>query len=192
MKRTSSLLLVAALVTCLQTLRATTVIPPSFDQLVGQAEVIFQGNVSDVRSVWLGEGAERHIESYITFTVEDALKGDPGQSYTMRMFGGTVGDQSMGISDAPKFKIGDRDILFVENNGSQVVPLVGIMFGRFHVESDQSGHDVVTRNEGEPIRSVARLGHEMDEVPSVRDAAEPNMTADAFKAAVKSKLQATQ
>lgn len=192
MKRTSYLLLVAALIACLQTLRATTVIPPSFDQLVGQAEVIFQGNVSDVRSAWLGEGADRHIESYITFTVEDALKGDPGQSYTMRMFGGTVGDQSMGISDAPKFKVGDRDILFVENNGSQVVPLVGIMFGRFHVESDQSGQDVVTHNEGEPIKNVARLGREMDEASPSTDAAEPNMTAGAFKAAVKIKLQAAQ
>ena len=29
---------------------ATTVIPPSFDELVSRAEVIFQGTVTDVRS----------------------------------------------------------------------------------------------------------------------------------------------
>ena len=41
----------------------------------------------------------------------------------MRVFGGTVGEDSMGISDGPVFHVGDREILFVENNGSQVVPL---------------------------------------------------------------------
>ena len=190
MKNTRSLLLAVALVAALKTALATTVIPPSFDQLVQQAEVIFQGSVTDVRSQWVGEGGERHIVSYVTFKVEDGLKGNAGQSYTMRMFGGTVGDQGMGISDAPTFKVGDRDILFVENNGTQVIPLVGIMFGRFHIQKDESGQEVVTRNEGEPVKSVARLGHEMDAAST--DTAGPNLTADAFKAAVKSKLQAAQ
>jgi hypothetical protein len=191
MKRACSLLLIAAVAGGMQTTRATTVIPPSFDQLVGQAETIFQGNVTDVRSMWIGEGADRHIETYITFAVDEALKGDPGQSYTLRMFGGTVADQSMAISDAPQFKVGDRDILFVENNGSQVIPLVGIMYGRFHVQKDQSGQDIVTRNEGEPVKNVANLGRDM-EAPNSANPTEPSMTADVFKAAVKSKLQAAQ
>ena len=46
---------------------ATTVIPPSFEQLVQQAELIFQGTVTDVRSIWEGEGAQRHISTYVTF-----------------------------------------------------------------------------------------------------------------------------
>ena len=37
-----------ALLSALQTAVATTVIPPTFDQLVQQAEVIFQGSVTDV------------------------------------------------------------------------------------------------------------------------------------------------
>lgn len=191
MKSTPTLLIAVAMVTGLHTARATTVIPPSFDQLVSQAEAIFQGSVTDVRSQWIGEGSQRHIVSYITFKVEDSLKGNADQSYTLRMFGGIVGDEGMAISDAPKFKVGDRDILFVENNGSQIVPLVGIMYGRFHVQKDASGNDVVTRNEGEPVKNVANLGREMDAVSS-ENPAEPAMTADAFKAAIKSKLQAGQ
>ena len=74
------------------------------------------------------------------------------------MFGGTVDGETMGIADAPKFDVGDEDILFVENNGSQVVPLVGIMHGRFHVRRDESGNEVVTTNEEEPLRNVAGLG----------------------------------
>jgi hypothetical protein len=193
MKRTSSLLLAAILVAAsMHPARATTVIPPSFDQLVTQAELIFQGSVTDVRSQWVGEGAQRHIVTYVTFKVEDSLKGNSGPSYTVRMFGGTVGEDAMGISDAPTFKVGDRDILFVENNGTQAIPLVGIMYGRFHVQTDQAGEDVVTRNEGEPVKNVARLGREMEEAAPSSEAFQPNMTANAFKTAVKTRLQVAQ
>ena len=191
MKRVSSLLIIFAALAAVHMTRATTVIPPSFDQLVTQAQAIFQGTVTDVRSQWAGEGSQKQIVSYVTFKVEDSLKGDAGESYTIRMYGGTVGEDSMGISDAPVFKVGDRDIVFVENNGSQAIPLVGIMYGRFHVQRDQSGQDVVTRNEGEPVKNVANLGREM-EAAGPANPAEGNMTTDAFKAAVKNKLQAAQ
>jgi hypothetical protein len=185
MKKTSYFLLLAGLTVSVRTAQATTVIPPTFDELVAQAEVIFQGDVTDVKSQWVGEGAQRHIVSYVTFKVEDALKGTPGQSYTIRMLGGTVDGETMGVSDAPKFKVGDKDILFVQNNGSQFVPLVGIMHGRFHVKRDQAGQEVVSSNEDEPVKNVARLGR-----GEAADGPEANLTAADFKAAVKSKLQA--
>jgi hypothetical protein len=137
---------------------ATTVIPPSFDDLVDRAEMIFQGTVTDVRSEWTGEGAQRHIMSYVTVTVEEAIKGNPGASVTLRMLGGTVGAETMEVSDAPKFKVGDRDILFVENNGTQFVPLVGIMHGRFRVKKDEAGREAVFTNEGSPLSDVTHLG----------------------------------
>src|SRR5437588_12298255 len=110
---------------------ATTVIPPTFEQLVQQAELIFQGTVTNVRSVWEGEGAQRHIDTYVTFQVQDNVKGSAGTSYTIRMLGGTVGDETMEVTDTPKFNVGDRNILFVEHNYEQFVPLVGIKHGRF-------------------------------------------------------------
>src|SRR6266513_2047193 len=140
---------IAALLISAASLSATTVIPPTFEQLVDQAEVIFHGSVTNVTSQWIGEGAERHIVSYITFKVKDALKGSPGESYTMRTFGGTVDGESMVIGDAPTFNVGDEDFLFVENNRTQVVPLVGIMHGQFHVRKDDSGREMVTTNEDE-------------------------------------------
>jgi hypothetical protein len=184
MKKSSYLLLVAGLIAGAASLSATTVIPPTFDQLVGQAQVIFRGSVTKVTSEWIGEGADRHIVSYITFKVKDALKGSPGKTYTMRTFGGTVDGETMAIGDGPTFGVGDDDFLFVENNGSQVVPLVGIMHGRFHVRKDGSGREMVTSNEDEPIRNVSRLGH-------AATAAEngPGLTPAAFKAAIEMKLQ---
>ena len=50
-------------------LHGTTVIPPTFDELINRAQVIFQGVVTDVRSQWVGEGAQRSIVSYVTFKV---------------------------------------------------------------------------------------------------------------------------
>src|SRR5437016_13915297 len=120
--------------------------------------MIFQGTVTDVRSEWTGEGAQRHIMSYVTVKVEEAIKGNPGASVTLRMLGGTVGAETMEVADAPKFKVGERDILFVENNGTQFIPLVGIMHGRFHVEKDQNGRDVVLTNDGSPLTDVSQLG----------------------------------
>jgi hypothetical protein len=166
---------------------ATTVVPPTFEQLVQQAELIFQGTVTDSRSVWEGEGGQRHIETYVTFNIEDNLKGQPGTSYTIRMLGGTVGEETLEVTDTPKFKVGDREILFVEHNNDQFVPLVGIGYGRFHVQKDeQTGRDVVMNNEGEAVRDLAQLGRNEE------SAAAANVTeaisADDLKAAVHTQL----
>jgi len=158
MKKFFQLLISGACLFLAGTGLATTVIPPSFDELVSRAQMIFQGSVTDVRSEWTGEGAQRHIMSYVTLKVEDAIKGNPGSTVTLRMLGGTVGGETMEVADAPKFKVGDRDILFVENNGTQFVPLVGIMHGRFRVEKDTTGQDAVFTNEGSPLSDVTQLG----------------------------------
>jgi hypothetical protein len=139
---------------------ATTVIPPSFDELVSEAQVIFQGTVTNVRSEWTGEGAQRRIVSYVTFKVNDTFKGNPGDQITLRMLGGTVDGETMEVGDAPKFKRGDRDVLFVENNGTQFIPLVGIMHGRLHVRKDADGHDVLYKNDGSPLTSTSQVGKE--------------------------------
>lgn len=164
---------------------ATTVIPPTFEQLVGQAELIFQGTVTDARSVWEGEGGQRHIETYVTFQIQDRLKGDAGSSYTIRMLGGTVGDETMEITDTPHFQVGDRDILFVEHNYDQFVPLVGIQHGRMHLQRDEAtGRDIVVNNEGEPVKDLMKLGREEESV-SAAEAISPEQ----LKAAVKDQLR---
>lgn len=184
MKRTHSLIGPAGFFLTLTLAFATTVIPPTFEELVDQAEIIFQGDVSDVKSQWVGEGAERHIVTYVSFKIEDALKGNPGEHYTIRMLGGTVDGETMGVSDAPKFKVGDRDILFVQSNGSQFVPLVGIMHGRFRIRTDPSGAETLMTNAGEPVRNLAGLGKDQAGLPN-----EPELNPAQFKAAIRNRLQ---
>jgi len=184
MKKFPFFLSLVCLCVGLQATRGTTVVPPTFDELVSRAEVIFQGTVTDVRSHWTGEGAQHRIESYVTFKVEDAMKGAPGESYTLCMLGGTVDGETMEVSDSPKFKVGDRDIIFVENNGSQFIPLVGIMHGRFHVDKDnKTGREMITTNEREPLKDLSRLGKQ-EQKASASEALSPNDFKSAIRRAV--------
>ncbi len=163
--------------------RATTVIPPTFDQLVSDAELIFQGTVTGARSEWAGGGAERHIVTHVTFIIDDAIKGAPGQNYTIQMLGGTVDGETIEVSDTPRFKVGDRDILFVEHNGNQFVPLVGIMHGRFHVQTDAAGREIVMKDSGDALANVSKLGQ--DEKAAVTG---PALSAADFKSAIRQRL----
>lgn len=193
MKAFRSTLLVSCAILSIAGLRATTVVPPTFDELVDQAEIIFQGGVTDVRSQWIGEGAEHRIETFVTFKIDDAIKGAPGGTYTIRMLGGTVDGQTMEVTDTPKFKVGDRDILFVEHNGSQFVPLVGIMHGRFRVQQDdKSGREIVAKNDGTRLTDVTKLGK--DEPAAVAPRSNTNavaasgLTTAEFKSSIRAKL----
>lgn len=179
-----SLVFLALLVLACPATRATTVIPPTFDQLVTEADSIFEGTVTGLRSEWAGQGSERHIVTYVTFKIEDALKGALGAEYTIRMLGGTVDGQTMEVTDAPRFKVGDRDILFVANNGTQFIPLVGIMHGRFHVQpNENAANEKVTKDNGATVADVAKLGR--DEQAAVTGTA---LTKAEFKAAIRQKL----
>src|SRR5437764_6180049 len=185
MKKLLPSLLAASTFALVSVALATTVIPPSFDDLVARAEMIFQGTVTDVRSEWAGEGAQRHIMSYVTVKVEETIKGNPGASVTLQMLGGTVGAETMEVADAPKFKVGDRDILFVENNGTQFIPLVGIMHGRFRIKKDEAGSDAVFTNEGSPLSDVTQLGKNEAAVSAGRP-----ISAQELKQAIHAKARA--
>jgi hypothetical protein len=164
---------------------ATTVIPPRFDELVSRAEVIFEGEVTGLQSQWIGEGSEHRIVTFVTFKVIDTLKGDAGSSYSIRMLGGTVDGRTMEVSDAPKFKVGDRDVLFVENNGRQFIPLVGIMHGRFRVQKDQSGRESLLTGEGQPLADVSQLGGDEQAVARSK----PAISLNDFKTAIRGRAQ---
>ena len=185
MKKPTGILLFPLLFSLGFVATATTVIPPSFDELVSRAQVIFEGEVTGLQSQWVGEGAERRIVTYVTFKVNDALKGEPGATYSMRMLGGTIDGRTMEVTDSPKFKVGDHDLLFVENNGSQFIPLVGIMHGRFRIDKDQTGRDTLRTGGGQPLADLNQLG--ADEAALARGKAA--LSLDDFKTAIRSRVR---
>ena len=134
--------------------QATSVVAPSFDDLVAKADCIVTGEVTDLRSEWTGEGPQRHIVTFVTLDVRRVLKGEVASPLSLRVLGGTVGTKTMEVADAPVFRVGEREILFVRNNGRQFIPLVGIMHGQYRIDDG----DHVTDHAGRPLVRVEDIG----------------------------------
>ena len=89
------ILLVLALAMLAPVVRATSVVPPSFPELVKGADAIYRGSVTAVeaRRVERPDGGSM-IKTYVTVTIERALKGPERSEVTLEFLGGTVGDES--------------------------------------------------------------------------------------------------
>lgn len=131
---------------------ATTVLPMSFREIVEEAELIFTGEVIDVRSAWQPDRDGRHIVTIVTFNVDRVLKGRVGLRTELTFLGGTIGRQHFEIVGMPQFEIGERSVLFVAADPNAASPLVGFWHGRFRIVHDRiSGEDTVRTHKGSPL-----------------------------------------
>lgn len=146
------LLLCALALSSVLSLFATTVIPPEFDQLVGNADYIVRATVKSVTSEWREKNGHRNIFTLVELTVNEVITGTPPQPLVLEMLGGTVGDEEFQIVGTPKFKVGEESVLFVQANGRQYYPLAGIMHGKYPIKRDaQSGREYIARSNGAPL-----------------------------------------
>ena len=138
---------------------ATTVIPPTFTEMVARAQVVFVGETVGVESRWVSTSSGPAIVTRVTYKVERTLKGELGVQTTLEFLGGTVGEYRMEVGGMPKFRVGDRDVLFVDERGRPASPVVGFMHGRFRVlEDPASGRQSVARYNFQPLAGVGELG----------------------------------
>jgi hypothetical protein len=167
--------------------RGTTVVPPSFSDLVGKADAIYRGRVTAVeaRKVERTDAAGEVIKTFVTVAVERVLKGAEKSEVVLEFLGGTVGDEKLAVAGMPKFKVGQREIVFVQKNGVQFCPLVAMMHGRYHVARDEAaGREFITRDNGVPLTDVAEVELPMHEIPAqIRAAASATATAAALSPA---------
>jgi hypothetical protein len=159
MFRRLSLLTTMCLLAAAGVARSTTVIPPTFDQLVAEAQTVFVGEVMNVRSEWDARPTGRAIVTLVTFRVEDVWKGNVGAVTQLEFLGGEIGEIGLKVEGMPVFRLGQRDVLFVGGEVRTVSPLVGFMHGRMRVERDTvSGVDRVRTFDGRALGSVAQVG----------------------------------
>jgi hypothetical protein len=141
--------------------RAMSVIPPTFPELVAEAESIVRGEVTAISCAYVDTpGGERPIKTFVTFRVARTLKGTPppADTVTLIFLGGTVGTDSLEVSGMPKFKIGDREIVFVARNGKTFCPLIGAGHGRYRVLRDAATQrDYVARENRTPLESTDEI-----------------------------------
>lgn len=139
--------------------RSTTIITPSFEALVSGANTIFVGEVMDVRAHWESTPGGRAIVTLVTFRVEDVWKGNAGAVTQLAFLGGEIGEVGMEVHGMPKFRMGQRDVLFVSGEARRISPLVGLMYGRMRVERDTASRvDRVRTHDGQALGSVAQIG----------------------------------
>lgn len=174
--------------------RATTVLPPEFSELVGAATQIVRGEVTAVRSEWRGAGDTHRIVTVVTVQVHRRIVGEAPDTLELEFLGGTVGDQTLRVDGQPHFRVGDRQILFVENNGQQICPLVAMMYGHYGIERDPAdkSREIVTRGEGIPLRSVADVSRPLAAPPpasvgsTARSLPAPPLSVESFEASIRS------
>jgi len=174
---------------------ATTVVSPTFEEMTDRADLVFVGKVVELKAEWQVAGTNQAIFTLVEFHTEEILKGTAPASISLRFLGGKVGGMTLEVVAVPKFEAGDRVLLFVEGNGVQFCPLVGVYHGKFGVrKDDKSSRDIVFMHDGKPLRDVAEIGagegaqfgpkRARLSIPAER---EP-MSLDDFKARIRSHL----
>jgi hypothetical protein len=139
--------------------RAASVVAPTFEGLVSRAQTVFVGETLGVQSRWVSTTSGPAIVTVVTFKVLRALKGDLGGQTQLEFLGGTVGEYRMEVVGMPRFRVGDQDVLFVDERGQPVSPVVGFMHGRFRVlEEPATGRRSVARYNFEPLARVSDIG----------------------------------
>ena len=165
---------------------ATTVVAPTFETLVAQADAIVESEVVDTTSRIAPQRDGTPIVTDVYFRVEKVLKGAPASTLILQFLGGEVGDLGFRVEGVPSFSKGDRDVLFAITAAPQVSPIVGMMHGRVRITADAATRqDIVRVFDGTPLRDVRVLGSNANARPQ-RD--QPAMTLSAFESAVASEV----
>lgn len=163
-------------------LPATTIIAPTFEELVSKAEVVFVSEVIDRKSRLVTDRNGSTIVTHVYFRVGRVLKGQVSPMLILEFLGGTVGDRTFRIDGLPTFALGDRDVLFATTSRRLASPLVAMMYGRVRIETDPSTkQQSVHKFDGTPLREASAVTFR-DSRPVLSPI--PSMSLTAFEDAV--------
>ncbi len=186
--RRTSLLCAAAVFAAVLPVSSTTVVAPSFDEMVMRAESVIVARVAAMRSVWVESRTGRAIVTDVTVSIERTLKGPTYAERSFEFLGGTVGDDTLNVAGMPAFHVGDRDVLFINEAGRPASPLVGFMYGRFRIVPDpRTGADTVRTHDGRPLASLNEVGNAR---PPAFIAPPRTLSLDEFVRAIGDKVRA--
>lgn len=172
---------------------ATTVVAPKFDSLVAQADYVVRAVVKSVTSEWRIDGSNRHIMTKVKLDVREVIKGTPPSPLVLEMLGGRIGQDELIVEGAPRFFVGDEDILFVHGNGHQFFPLVAIMYGQFIVSRDTAtGLDLIHRSNGSPLYDVKDVTKPLTAATAAASTAPRPLSATEFATKIRASVAQRQ
>lgn len=170
--------------------RATSVLPPTLDELVQDSAEVIRTHAVATRCEWRGTGEDRRIVTVVSFEVAETIVGKPRSTIELEFLGGEIGRERMFVLGQTAFAAGDEDILFVSRETSALTPLVRMMYGRYLVGTGAGGRALVARANGLPLVATGQIAAPMDDEETARETAAmllhaSPMTPDEFSDAVR-------
>ncbi len=131
-------------------LGATTLVSMDLNDLSAQAELVVLGWVTGVEVQRDESGS---LYTYVTLDNLEIRHGDHTEStLTLRFSGGEQDGERQWVAGMPRFSIGERALLFVQGNGTEMCPIVGWGQGRFQVRTDpDDGSEFLADGTGTPV-----------------------------------------
>jgi hypothetical protein len=137
--------------------RATSYLSVTFDELIAGADVIFVGEVTDVRPFPVSTRDGTIVKTRVVFRVSDPLVGSTSILEVFDFLGGEWGDIGMVVAEMPQFAIGDRRVVFARREQS-INPIVGFTQGLLRVARDSDGMERVFTLDGTPLGQPEHIG----------------------------------
>jgi len=166
---------------------ALTTVPRTFAELVGLADWVLIGTVTQVTSI--EEAPGERIYTYVTLAELEVIKGEwHATEYVLRVSGGVVDQRGEVYPGLPQFEEGRRYVLFIQGNFSALFPVVGLQQGVFRVEWDPARQQTMVWPLSDQARATTRGGPALGQrQESLLPAA--SMTVEAFVQRIQAQLR---
>lgn len=132
---------------------ATTILGMDIDKVVADAEFVFEGVV--INRETRRDSSSGIISTYVTFQIDDVIKGDySGGSVELKFMGGVFNGQITEVSGMRIPEMSERGIYFVESMSRDLInPLIGWSQGHFIIVDDNGVRRISTAG-NEPVLEV--------------------------------------
>ena len=132
---------------------ATTILEMDIDKVAADAEFVFEGSV--INSETRQDSSSGIISTYVTFQINDIIKGDySGESVELKFMGGAFNGQIVQVSGMRVPEMNEQGIYFVESMSRDLInPLIGWSQGHFIIVDDNGTRRVSTAG-NQPVLDV--------------------------------------
>lgn len=146
---------------------ATTVVPPSFDEMAAESDYIVRARVTEVSSFEEDRPGKTLIRTRVTLELIETIAGEPPSPLVLTLLGGRVGDRELRVAGVPVFIVGQEEIFFVKDNGTAFYPTYAVMHGRYPIKRDKAtGREYLTRTNGVPLTDLAEIATPLSQGPA--------------------------
>ncbi|MBI4870216.1 MAG: hypothetical protein HY814_01465 [Candidatus Riflebacteria bacterium] len=141
--------------------RATILEKIEFDRLCQTSETIVVGKCAGKVCRW--DRAHQTILTVYSFTVSEALKGQPTPTVEVVTLGGVIGTQGLGVAGSPSFRNDEEYVLFLERAPEGSWRCRGWTQGRYEVFLDPKANAKAVRGDTSGAALLRKASGKLEE-----------------------------